>query len=128
MAFKFSQRKLGLLFAAIVFSVFWFIAIGWADRGEMVRDAGLSMECHSEHLPEGSIHNPEGSPYLPRGEYRFFPILGLECTFSMIDGTEVQTFYPNYAFTTMAALPMCITAAVGTGWLIRSAKLKGNRI
>jgi hypothetical protein len=126
MAFKFSKRKLGLLLAAIAFSAFWFIAVGWADRGEMVRDAGLSMECHSEHLPKGTIHNPEGSPHLPRGEYRFFPILGLECTFSMIDGTEVQTFYPNYAFTTMAALPMFITAATGTRWLIASGRLKGN--
>ena len=111
-----SQRKLGLLLAATALSALWYFLIGWADQGEMVREAGLPLECLDEHLPEGTDHNPEGSNP-PDGDYRFFPILGLECTFSMIDGTSLQTFHPNYAFTAMAALPLSVTAGFGT-WLL----------
>lgn len=107
----FSQRTLGLLLAALALSVLWYFLVGWADQGRHVRDNGLSGPC-LEDLPAGTAHTPEGTPNMPGSRYVFFPVLGVECSYSMLDGSIFRTFQPNSAFTTMAALPIVITLLV----------------
>jgi ABC-type Na+ efflux pump permease subunit len=105
----FSQRTLGVLLAAIALSALWYFLVGWADQSRYV--TGLSGPCLDD-LPAGTAHTPEGTPNLPGSRYVFFPVLGVECSYSMPDGAIFRTFQPNSAFTTMAALPIVITLLV----------------
>lgn len=100
--------------ALFLLSVWWCFLVGWADRGEMVRKGGgPSSECLIEHLPEGTIYTPEGAPYLPRGTYSFFPPLGYECAFEMVDGSTVRSFHPDTGATLIGVTPMIYSLGYG---------------
>jgi hypothetical protein len=79
--------------------------------------APVSVLCLNEHLPAETIHNPEGSPFLPAGKYTYMP-LGIECTFTMTDGTTQRSFHPRYTETLIAGVPIFMSLLWGLGQLI----------
>lgn len=101
------------LVLAIFFCLSWFVLVGFLDRGLLNHNAGgISGLCLGEYLPAGTIHNPEGSPVPPRGEYAFLP-LGIECTFTMTDGTHQQSIHPRLTQIILGALPAAAVLAWG---------------
>lgn len=93
---------------AAVLSIMWYGFVGLVDRGAMMRlEHSITAPCLNKHLPEGTIHNPENSPPVG-GDYVFLP-LGLYCSYTMTDGSTVESFHPRYIQTIVAGLPIVLT-------------------
>lgn len=97
--------------------------MGISDRFTVIhRYPSMSALCLNE-LPPNTIHSPEGHPVLPRAVYRFLPPFGVECTFTMTDGSSRQTSHPNYFLTVIASLPIALTFTWAV-WTLRPASRK----
>lgn len=93
---------------AAVLSIMWYGFVGFVDRGALMRlEHSITAPCLTKHLPEGTIHNPENSPPVG-GDYVFLP-LGLHCSYTMSDGSTVESFHPRYIQTIVAGLPIVLT-------------------
>lgn len=111
---------------AAVLSIMWYGFVGLLDRGLMVHQLpSITFPCLNEYLPSGTIHNPEGQPVQPGAEYVFVP-LGLQCTYTMTDGSITQSFHPRYVQTVIAGLPLVLTLALVARSLRTSSKQRGK--
>ena len=91
---------------AVALAVAWYFLVGAVDRALINRQlTSVSIVCLDEYLPRGTIHNSEGQPRPPRGEYTFFP-LGLDCTFTMNNGTTQSSFHPRYPQIVLGTFPL----------------------
>jgi hypothetical protein len=92
---------------AAVLSIMWYGTVGLVDRGLMIRqESALSTPCLRD-LPEGTIHNPENYPPVT-ARYVFLP-LGLYCSYTMTDGSGLESFHPRYVQTIVGGLPIVLT-------------------
>lgn len=92
---------------AAVLSILWYGFVGLVDRGAVMRlEHSITMPCLRD-LPRGTIHSPENSPPVG-GDYVFLP-LGLYCSYTMTDGSTVESFHPRYIQTIVAGLPIVLT-------------------
>lgn len=106
---------------AAVLSIMWYGFVGLIDRAAVVRlDLSITSDCLNKHLPEGTIHNPENYPPV-RGDYVFLP-LGLYCSYTMTDGSTVESFHPRYVQTIVAGLPIVLTVIFKARSRRRSSK------
>jgi hypothetical protein len=121
-----SEKWRRFLLAAVL-SITWYGVVGLIDRGLMIRQLpSITWPCLSEHLPPGTIHNPEGQPVPPEGDYVFVP-LGLQCTYTMTDGSTTQSFHPRYIQTAIAGLPFVLTLVWTARSLRTSSKTTGEK-
>lgn len=109
-----SEKWRPFLLAAVL-AIAWYGFVGLLDRGLMIRQLpSITSPCLSEHMPPGTLHSPEGIPP-PGGGYVFVP-LGLQCIYTMTDGSTMQSFHPRPAQTAIAGLPIVLTVI----WASRS--------
>ena len=111
--------KWRVFFVVSVLAFGWYFFVGLFDQLLMNHtDIGASNVCLSRYLPPNTIHNPEGWPSMPLGSYRVVP-LGIDCTFTMEDGSAVRSFHPRYYTTAWAALPLAPVLFCGA-WMLAS--------
>ena len=111
--------KVGLVLLAAVLSIGGYFVLARLNEVGLSRDpGGIGRICFEEHLPEGTVHQYlEGRRVdLPTGTFTRVPA-GIECEFTMTDGSTVRTAYPNYVATVAGALPLAATLGCG-GWLL----------
>lgn len=118
------DKKWRVFVIAMLFSLAWYLFIAVLDRATVRQMTPVSVTCLNEHLPTGTIHNPEGSPFLPAGEYTYMP-LGIQCTFTMIDGSTQRSFHPRYIETLIAVVPLSVSLLGGTWLLISFIRQRG---
>lgn len=99
-------RKLPLVVLLLSLCLGWYFLVSAIDRGLLAHNSpSISDPCLSgENLPSGTIHTPEGAPIPPDGGYVFVP-MGLECTYTMKDGSVQRAFHPRYVQMTIAVVP-----------------------
>lgn len=122
------SEKLRPLLLAAVLSIMWYGFVGFLDRGLMSHQLpSLTLLCLSRYLPPGTIHNPEGQPVQPGADYVFVP-LGLQCTFTMTDGSTTQSFHPRYVQTAIAGLPIVLTLVLAARSLLELRRKQRAKI
>jgi hypothetical protein len=112
---------------AVLLSLSWYVFFALLDRATVRQMTPVSGHCLNEHLPPDTVHNPEGSPFLPAGKYTYVP-LGIECTFSMIDGSTQRSFHPRYAETFIASLPLFVSLLWTLGQFTSYAKRRDRHL
>lgn len=119
------DRKWRLFTIVVLLSLGWYLFFAILDRATVSHMTPVSGICLNEHLPPGTIHNPEGAPFLPAGVYTYMP-LGVECTFTMTDGSTQRSFYPRYGATLIAGVPIFMTLLWGAWQSITFTKQRGT--
>jgi hypothetical protein len=115
-----AERWRPFLLAAVL-SIMWYGFVGLVDRGALIRlEHSITAPCLTKHLPEGTIHSPENSPPVG-GDYVFLP-LGLYCSYTMTDGSTVESFHPRHVQTIVAGLPIVLTVIFKARSRRRSSK------
>lgn len=99
-------KKLPFVVLLVSLCIGWYFLVAAVDRGLMIHNSpAISYPClSSDNLPADSIYTLEGAPVPPGGDYVFVP-MGLECTYSMKDGSQLQVFHPRYVQMTVADIP-----------------------
>jgi hypothetical protein len=115
------DRKWRIVIVAVLFSLGWYLFFALLDRATVSHMRPVSVLCLNDYLPPGTIHNPEGMPFPPAGECTYFP-LGIECVFTMTDGSTQRLTAPRYEETIIAGTPLLVSTLWGTWQVISSAK------
>ena len=119
------DRKWRVVIVAVLFSLGWYLFFALLDRAIVSQMHPVSILCLNDYLPLGSVHNPEGAPFLPAGEYTFVP-LGVECVFTMTDGSIQRSFDPRYEETIIAGTPLLVSTLWATWQFISSTTHRGT--
>jgi hypothetical protein len=115
------DRKWRLFTIVVLLSLGWYLFFALLDRATVSQMTTVSGICLNEYLPPGTIHSPEGHPFLPAGEYTFMP-LGIDCTFTMADGSTQRSFHPRYGATLIAGVPILMSLLWGVWQFISFAR------
>lgn len=120
------DRKWRVVIVAVLFSLGWYLSFALLDRATVKHGNPVSVLCLTEYLPPETIHNPEGMPFPPAGQYTYFP-LGIECVFTMTDGSTQRSFEPRYEETIIAATPLVVSILWATWQFISSITHRAAR-
>lgn len=120
------DRKWRVFTIVVLLSLGWYLFFALLDRATVRSMTPVSVLCLNEHLPPDTIHNPEGAPFLPAGHYTYLP-LGIECTFTMTDGSTQRSFHARYAETLITGVPIFISLLWGAWQFVSFARTSSQQ-